>query len=92
MIYLFIYQSNLGLFRSSDPLIREIKAFPGWAQCLDGTWLIATHDDLVTVNQILRQHLNDDDLSLLVPIEIEYQGWLPNEIWDWITNSRDSGF
>lgn len=91
MIYLLRYEPSVFL-RNTEPLINRIKAFPGWAQCFDKTWLIATHDDIATVNEALSHHLTDNsDTWLLIPIG-DYDGKLPQEIWDWINNSRNSGF
>lgn len=93
MIYLFEYQLS-GIFRNAVPLVNELKAFPGWAQCFDRTWLIATHDDIRTVEQRLLGHLMPTDRTFLVPIHnsVDFAGRLPQEIWNWINDSRSAGF
>lgn len=98
MIYLFQYSTPSAipiLQRDATPLINELRSFPGWAQCFDRTWLIATFDDIETVAQRLERHLQDSDSSLLLVIgqpHIGYIGRMAPEIWDWIDNSRNMGY
>ena len=87
MIYLFSYELGAGLFRNMDNLIAELRGFPAWCQCLDRTWLIATHDDINIVSDRIGRHFRDTDYWLIVRITREYQGWLPNEIWEWLQDS-----
>jgi hypothetical protein len=94
MIYLFEYSAPglLGLQRDVTPLINELRSFPGWAQCFDRTWLIATPDAIEVVERRLQPYLpQTNDKFLLLPIE-RYTGRLPQEIWDWINNSRNMEF
>lgn len=91
MIYLFEYDMPFSLFRNITPLITELKTFPGWAQCFDKTWLIATHDRIEVVEQKLQPHIQLGDKILLLPVG-DYTGRLPQEIWDWIDNCRNAGF
>jgi hypothetical protein len=95
MIYLFEYDVPFWLLRDTTALESEVKSFPGWAQCFQKTWLIATHDTIDVVEQKLQRHLQQpQDKLLLIPIEqySQYKGRLPQEIWDWINSSRNQGF
>lgn len=92
MIYLFTYELNPSLLRSVSSLEQELRGFPGWCQCLGNVWLIATNEDVKTVNGKISQHLRDTDLWLLVRVHPEYQGWLPEEMWDWIKNAVSKGY
>lgn len=92
MIYLFEYDVPFWLLRDTTALERELKSFPGWAQCFQKTWLIATHDTIDVVRQKLERHLQQpQDKLLLLPIG-QYSGRLPQEIWDWISNCRRMGY
>jgi hypothetical protein len=91
VIYLFQYDMP-GLWRDTAPLIRELRSFPGWAQCFNTTWLIATHENIETVEQRLNRHIQQpEDKELLLPIG-QYRGRLPQEIWDWINAVRNAGY
>lgn len=92
MIYLFEYDTQPILFRDTMPLVNELKSFPGWAQCFEKTWLIATNDPIQIVIPRLEKHLlQPHDRLFLLPIGM-YTGRLPQEIWDWIINCRNMGF
>ncbi len=87
MICLFTYEFRPSLLRNSSALEKEISSFPGWYHCTDKTWLIASYEDINTVNQKLAKHLTNIDYWLVVRISPEYQGWLPKEAWDWLQNT-----
>jgi hypothetical protein len=92
MIYLFEYDVSFWPLRDISALERELKAFPGWAQCFQKTWLIATHDTIDIVQQKLECHLQQRQDKLLVLSLGQYSGRLPREIWDWISYCRRMGY
>ncbi len=87
MIYLFTYELHHGLLRNSIALEQEIGTFPGWFHCTEKVWLIASNDDINAVNERLARHLTQTDYWLIVRITQEYQGWLPQEAWEWLRQS-----
>lgn len=88
MICLLTYEFHPGLLRNSIALETEINTFPGWFQCTEKTWLIASNDNNIQdVTERLARHFGDTDYWLVARITPEYQGRLPNEAWEWLRAS-----
>lgn len=85
MIYLITY--NTELLRNYNPLKDSIKRCSiAWWHHLKNTWLI--HSNL-NANQIYHQlsyHIQPQDRLLIIQISnsADYQGYLPQEAWDWL--------
>lgn len=58
-----------------------------WWHYLDSTWLVDTSLNANTIADRLKAHLDNNDNMLIIRVTRDYQGWLPNEAWEWI-NSR----
>jgi len=58
-----------------------------WWHYLDSTWLVDTGLNANAIADRLKAHLDNNDHMLIVRVTRDYQGWLPNEAWEWI-NSR----
>jgi hypothetical protein len=53
---------------------------------LDSVRFVSTRDDAEDIVKYLRQGLDDDDRLVVSRLRAgEYQGWLAEEAWDWIT-------
>ena len=84
MIYLFTYELHPSFPRNIEPLHAELENSLAWCHYMDRTWLIATDEDVGQLNRRISRHLRQSDMWLVVQITLEYDGWLPEEAWDWI--------
>ncbi len=67
-----------------QPLINELQQSQAWWHYLESTWLIQTYEDITSLNNRLRTHMDANDLTLIIEPKRNYQGWLPKEAWDWM--------
>lgn len=86
MIYVITHDINQGIFHDNTPLFTEIQSLGPWSKYMDRTWMVATHIGLQEINDRLTRHLGQADRLLIVRLETgHFQGWLPNEAWEWIS-------
>ena len=69
----------------------ELQASRNWWHYLDRTWLLSTTESANELNERLRRHLVDDDMLLIMKVEADYAGWLPQDAWDWLEERRLAG-
>lgn len=55
-----------------------------WAKPLYSQWLVETQESVDTWQQRLLQAMDQDDRLLVVQVRRPYQGWLAEEIWNWL--------
>ena len=87
-----IYAINYDLKRPGqnyEALHEAIKSCGAWWHFLDSTWLVDTNLSAKSVWDRLAPHVDKNDFVLVIGVTREYQGWLPQEAWDWL-NSRSS--
>lgn len=65
-------------------LITELESSPGYCHYLKSTWLIYTHEDAEALSERLLTHIDQNDSLLVIRVTAEYQGWLPEDAWNWI--------
>lgn len=73
-------------------LYDKIKSLGSWMHHLEFTWFVApsterSAEDIFTQLQPFID--KEDDYMLVVEVTSNYQGWLPDEAWDWM-NERIS--
>jgi hypothetical protein len=66
-------------------VIQAIKSMGDWCHCLESTWLLRTSLSAEQVATRLRQQMDGND-KLLVTVFSPHnsQGWLSQEVWNWI--------
>ncbi len=87
-----IYAINYDLKRPGqnyEELYKAIKALGAWWHYLGSTWLVDTSLTAQGVWERLAPHVDKNDFVLVIGVTKDYQGWLPQEAWDWL-NGRVS--
>lgn len=82
-----IYAINYDLKRPGqnyEALYEAIKSCGVWWHHLGSTWLVDTSLNAQGVWDRLAPHVDKNDFFLVIGVTREYQGWLPQEAWDWI--------
>ncbi|WP_153147639.1 hypothetical protein [Dechloromonas sp. H13] len=82
-----IYAINYDLCkpgRDYDGLYGAIKGCGGWWHYLGSTWLVDTNLDATGIYARLKPHLDSNDNMLIIGVTRDYNGWLPQEAWNWI--------
>lgn len=69
-------------------LHEEIKKAGKWWHYLESTWIISTHYGPNDLASRLRQHLDDNDYLLIIEVCKNYQGWLPDDAWEWLNEQN----
>ena len=88
MIYLVTY--TIRSQKRLAKLTAEITASDGWAHHIDNSWFVATREDANQLYRRLAQHIDNQDLILVVSIPPQVRtpthikGWLPEEAWKWL--------
>ena len=87
-----IYAINYDLKRPGqnyEELYKAIKDCGAWWHYLGSTWLVDTNLTGKGVWERLAPHVDKNDRVLVIRVARDYQGWLPQDAWDWI-NSRNA--
>lgn len=90
MIYLITY--NTELLRNYNPMKESIKRCSiAWWHHLKNTWLINTTMNANQIYSELSRHILPNDRLLIIQISntSDYQGYLPQEAWDWIRDIQN---
>lgn len=85
-----IYAINYDLKRPGqnyEALHEAIKSSGAWWHYLGSTWLVDTSLNAKGLWDRLAPHVDTNDYVLVIGITRDYEGWLPNEAWEWL-NSR----
>lgn len=85
-----IYAINYDLKRPGqnyEALYEAIKNCGEWWHFLGSTRLVDTSLRASGIWDRIAPHVDKNDFFLLIGVTSDYQGWLPQEAWDWI-NSR----
>lgn len=87
-----IYAINYDLRRPGqnyEVLHEAIRNCGAWWHFLGSTWLVDTSLSANGIWDRLAPHVDKNDLFLVIAVTRDYQGWLPQDAWDWI-NSRQT--
>ena len=87
MILLISYDLN-DPSKDYTALYEEIKKAGIWWHHLDSTWLVQTNSGPEEWESRLRQHMDDNDNLLVIEVRRNYNGWLPQRAWTWLS-ARD---
>jgi hypothetical protein len=57
-----------------------------WWHFIEQSCVVTTHHDVDSLSKALLPHMEKTDSLLVVEITPhQFQGWLPKEAWDWLT-------
>ena len=72
--------------RNYARLYEALKAQNGWWHHLDSVWIVLSDRTANELTQSLREHIdvNDRLFIMALPRASEWQGWLPQEAWQWL--------
>lgn len=82
-----IYAINYDLCkpgRDYEGLYKAIKECGAWWHYLGSTWLVDTSLDASGIYSRLQPNLDRNDNILIIGVTRDYNGWLPQEAWNWI--------
>jgi hypothetical protein len=88
-----IYSINYDLRfpgRDYSSLYNAIKGCGEWWHFLGSTWLVNTSLNAQQIWDRLAPYVDQNDHVLVIRIGRDYQGWLPNQAWDWINARQHS--
>jgi hypothetical protein len=60
------------------------KNSDGWWHYLEGSWMSNTRMSAEGFAKSLFPYMTQSDYLLVIKVDKEFQGWLPNEAWDWL--------
>jgi hypothetical protein len=86
-----IYAINYDLKRPGQNYNRlhdAIKSCGDWWHYLGSTWLVDSTMNAQGIWDRLADHVDANDCFLVIGVTRDFQGWLPQDAWDWI-NSRN---
>ena len=84
-----IYSINYDLKhpgQNYEELYKAIKDCGDWWHYLGSTWLVDTSLTAKDIWERLAPHVDKNDYFLVIRVTRDYEGWLPQEAWDWINN------
>ena len=62
----------------------------GWWHHFSNVWIINTSLSMNQVHNNLIPNISTLDRIMLIEIKENYQGWLPQEAWDWLKSNFHS--
>jgi len=75
----------MGLLRNNEQFLNMIRRLgPRSARVMERTWLVGTNLTPDDIQQVLKPFLDNPNDRLMVNQLTYYQGWLPQEMWDWV--------
>lgn len=67
------------------PFFQTIKSNSlQWWHFMESTWIVNTNSSADQLARSLFPHMETTDYLLVARLQREYQGWLPNDAWDWL--------
>lgn len=79
-------------FRGAPKIEELLPAFNqalDWVRYAPNCWIVWTTSSTEKWFARLKPHLTDDDHMLIATLDLQdYNGWLPQWVWDWITKER----
>lgn len=85
-VLLISYDLNRGERPSSYAAVRDMiqRQAISWAKPLYSQWFVETNDTPDTWATRMRGVTDPDDFFFICRIARPYQGWLTQEVWDWL--------
>ncbi len=88
MVLIINYALNNGL-KDYNPLFNAIKGCGEWWHFMESTWIVNTVYSADVVGKHLQKYIDTNtDHLLVMRLQRESQGWLPNEAWNWINSKQ----
>jgi hypothetical protein len=87
-----IYAVAIRWLGSPDPLIvdRALSPVGDWFRYNADTWLVETLGGAAAIRDALSRALSPDNGVLIIRIDpIDYAGWAPPEVWNWLGRKAD---
>jgi len=82
--YIVTYELNASL-RSYRKLFKTLQSYDFWWHYIDNTWIIGTNKDPDEIFEHLQPYIDEDeDYLLIIEVRRSFQGWLPEDAWDWV--------
>ena len=86
---LIINYALKNVFKDYTPFYKAIQQCGEWWHFLDSTWIVNTSYSADTVGKHLLQFIDQEkDFVIVARLQKDYQGWLPNEAWDWLNKKQ----
>ncbi len=82
----FIVTYQLRRFHDSRPVVEALQKVGEWCHYFDSAWLIQTNWTADDIYNELASFFTQEERLLILEVKPTsmYQGWLPQEAWDWI--------
>src|SRR5260370_12564296 len=86
MMRVFLVAYQLRAFHDPRQIVEVLQKLGHWCHFFDKTWLIQTNQTADDIYNQLASFINNDERLLILEVKpgAMYQGWLPQEAWDWI--------
>ena len=93
MMYMIAYYIRPTLARTPNDVRKDLEGeiieFGEWWHYFGDVWIVDTELSANDMTDVLRQHMGPKDDLLIAGIQPPYQGWLPEDAWEWLNeNSR----
>ena len=84
-VYLLVYDLKKP-GQNYTELIQTLKTAEKWWHYLKSTWLLASDLPFETWHQNIKSKIDQNDSFMLMELQpgMRYDGWLPQEAWDWM--------
>ena len=70
--------------RDYSGLYKAIKSCGESLHPLGSTWLVDSNLDADAIWDRISPHVDENDFALVIGVTNDYQGWLPEDAWEWI--------
>lgn len=90
MMYLISYQIRpngrtiQSAISATEAVEDEIVEFGQWWHYLRSVWIVDTEMTVDQMTKAIVKHLHPKDDLLIIGIHAPYQGWLPEDAWEWL--------
>ncbi len=88
MLYLVTYDLNKE-DKDYDGVTKTLESYPTHNHCQKSVWLIATKETANQISAKVQPHIDKDDRLIVVKWGDDHQGWMPENVWNWIRDNKD---
>ena len=67
-----------------DDLAEAIEAYDGYCHVFGNQWFLCSDASAEEVHEDLVQHLYEGDFVLVMEMDENYSGWMPEKVVDWL--------
>jgi hypothetical protein len=81
-----VYSISYDLARNRDhsEFYEILQSLDAWWHYLESTWLVATDKTAEELWALVKPYVGSNDRMLIICVNEQCSGWLPDEAWDWI--------